>query len=101
MLVKVVLKDDEAIREERHVIIENLLEFGERRFAGRGAARDVPVSRVEVDSRVIRGYGRPDDRGQPHLRGNGSDSIIDISIWGAEGIWRDTNDILDDLLRPS
>lgn len=96
------LEDNETSVELRNIVVENRLESLERGFAGSSSTGNVPVGGVKVGDVVGSGFVRgPDDRRETHLRSDGSNSVVDVSIRRSESVGSDTDDVLDHLHGPS
>jgi len=101
LLVDVVLKNNETSVEQRNIGVEDGLEFAQSGFTGRAVSGNVPVGGVKVGCGVVDSDRGPQDRSKAHLCGDGSDSVVDISIGRSESVGSDTGNVPDDLGGPS
>lgn len=82
LLVKVVRKDDESVRQVLHGVGEEVVEGVVDACRVDDAAADLPVARVEDLVLVL----RPDDRSEAHLKRDVADAVVDVAKGRAHGL---------------
>lgn len=97
LLVKVVSEHNITGRERRGVL-DDLLKVVHDLGGRDDTGSDAPVVGVV---RLASGRGGPDDRGEAHLKRDGTDTVINVTVRRTHGVGSNANDGADDLLAPA
>lgn len=82
LLIKIVRKDDEPVRQVLHGVGEEVVEGVVDARGVDDAAADLPVARVKDLVLVL----RPDDRSETHLERDVADAVVDVAKGRAHGL---------------